>query len=319
MKVAITGASGHVGAALVRALLEQGAHVRALVRGDTRAIEGLDVERVSGDVADPSALERAFHGVEVVYHAAARITLEPEHDPAAHATNVDGTRNVLQACKRSGARRLVHFSTVHALRPDGAGLLGPGEGFAYERSKVAAEKLVLADQEVDAVIVSPCAVVGPFDHKPSHIGRVLLMLERGLLLATVTGGQSWVDVRDIALAATRAAERGRRGARYVVSGHFRSMQEFSTLASRAAGVRAPLMAFPAGLARAFAPLAERGAALLRSEPLITRASLAALEDAPRAIDDAAARDLGHAPRPLEETLRDTFDWFRAQKKLRTRR
>lgn len=307
----VTGASGHVGAALVRALLEQGNEVRAIVNSDRRAVEGLPVEVRALDITDREKVLDALRGADVVYHAAARLTLESVSDPVAEAINVAGTANIIDACRRHGVRRLVHFSTAHALGRTTSQLLEDGAGLPYERSKAAAERSVLAAaaSDLDAVIVSPCAVLGPHDYKPSHIGRVLLMLARRRLPAVVTGGQSWVDVRDIARGAIAAARNGKRGDRYVLGGHWLTMSQFMKAASHAAGVSAPLFTVPPRVAIAFLPLAQLSSRWLKMEPLFTRASLEALESGPRASDALAETVLGHAPRPLAETLHDTFAWF----------
>jgi dihydroflavonol-4-reductase len=311
MTVVVTGASGHVGAALVRALLAEGESVRALVRSDTRALSGLEVDVQKIDVTDAAGIRAAFRGASVVYHAAARITLEAIADAEADRVNVEGTRNVIDACRREGVGRLVHFSTIHAIGPDGRELLVEGGGLPYERSKATAEReVVLAAQgDLDAVIVSPCAVVGPYDHKPSYIGRVLLMIAKGWVPATVIGGQSWVDVRDVANGAIAASKKGVRGSRYVLFGKWLPMRDFATVASRLVGVSPPRVNIPTAWARRFAPLAERASRLIGQEPLFTKASLDALELGPRQIDPRAKDELGHETRPLEETLRDTFDWF----------
>lgn len=311
MTVVVTGASGHVGAALVRELIAQRSEVRAIVNSDRRAVEGLPLEVRALDITDRDKVLAAVRGADVVYHAAARLTLESVSDPVAESINVAGTANIVEACRRHGVRRLVHFSTAHALGRGTAELLQDGAGLPYERSKAAAEREVLAaaQTDLDAVIVSPCAVLGPHDYKPSHIGRVLLMLARGRLPAVVTGGQSWVDVRDIALGAIAAARQGKRGRRYVLGGHWLTMPEFMKLASRAAGVSAPLFTVPPGVALAFLPIAERASRWLKIEPLFTRASLEALEAGPRSSDGLAEKELGHAPRPLAGTLEDTFRWF----------
>lgn len=311
MTVVVTGASGHVGAALVRALIERGDKVRVLVRSDVRALEGLDVERHQVDVMNADGVDSAVRGAEIVYHAAARLTLEAERDELADRVNVVGTRNVLEACKKHGVRRLVHFSTVHALAHASGDLIAEGAGLPYERSKAAAERDVIAaaERDLDAVIVSPCAVVGPFDHKPSYIGRVLLMLARGLVPAVVRGGQSWIDVRDIAASAIAAGTRGTRGSRYVLSGHWLSMFDFMGVAARAAGVSPPRFTLPTGVAKGFAPIAERAARWLKQEPLFSRASFDALELAPRDYGDLPVRELGHTARPVQSTLEDTFAWF----------
>lgn len=309
----MTGASGHVGAALVRALLERGTRVRALVRSDVRALEGLDVDLRKIDVTDREDVAAAFEGATTVFHAAARLTLEPGEDPEAERVNVAGTRNVIAACERTSVQRLVHFSSAHALAKHG-GLLGDGEGRAYERSKALAEREVNAARErgLGAVIVSPAAVIGPFDHKPSYMGRVLLMLAKGQLPGTVNAGQSWVDVRDVAQTAITASERGNPGVRYVVAGHWLAMPAFARLAARAAGVRGPLFSVSTRVAKAFAPSLERASRWVGQEPLVTAASMEALEDRPRMADGLAERDLGHTARPIERTLDDTFRWFEAR-------
>jgi dihydroflavonol-4-reductase len=321
MQVVVTGASGHVGAALVRALLDRGDAVRALVRSDVRALEGLDVDLRRIDVRDAARVHEALAGAELVFHAAAKLSLESGPDPVTEAINVEGTRHVVEACRAHGVRRLVHFSSAHAARRGGGALLEEGEGTAYEQSKAAAEREVLRalDAGLDAVIVRPTGVVGPHDHKPSYMGRVLLMIARGLLPATVAGGQSWVDVRDVASSAIAAAERGTRGAQYVLAGHWLPMHDLARAASRAAGVRGPIAAMPAGVAKAFAPLAERAMRAIGREPLFTAASIDALEKAPRPLDERAARELGHAPRALEDTLRDTYAFFRERGMLSGRR
>lgn len=309
MRAVITGASGHVGNALTRELLRDGHQVVAIVHSDTRPLAGLPVDLRRLDVTDREAVASACAGADVVFHAAARISLEAEVDAKAEEVNVEGTRNVVAACRAGVGARLVHFSTAHALAGDD--LREDGAAMVYERSKADAERLVLeaARDGLDAVVVSPCAVIGPWDFKPSHIGKVLLMMARGLLVATVDGGQSWVDVRDVARTAVAAAARGERGARYVASGHWASMPHMFTRAARAAGVPPPRFAFPARWARAAAPLAERVASALRAPPLVTRASMAALLDEEPRYDLRARAELGVQPRPLDETLADTFTFF----------
>jgi dihydroflavonol-4-reductase len=300
--------------------LDKGAKVRALVRSDVRALEGLDVDLRKVDVTDRDGVSAAISGAEVVYHAAARLTLEAGEDPEAERVNVAGTRNVIAACERSQVKRLVHFSSAHALGKSGS-LLADGEGRAYERSKALAEREVNAARErgLGAVIVSPAAVVGPFDHKPSYMGRVLLMLAKGQLPGTVNAGQSWVDVRDVASTAIAAADRGKPGVRYVVAGHWMAMPALAKLAARSAGVRGPLFSVSTGVAKWFAPAIEKASRMVGQEPLVTAASMDALEERPRRADGLAERDLGHTARPIERTLDDTFRWFEERGMLGRRR
>src|SRR5437764_3023670 len=163
MNIAVTGATGHVGANLVRTLLDGGRRVRALIHdGNRKGLEGLDVEFADGDLLDPASLVRAFDGCELVYHLAARISIAPGDDAAVHAVNADGTHNVVAACLTTGVRRLVHFSSIHALSPlphelpiDETRALTSGAVPPYDRSKAAAERSVLEglDRGLDAIIV----------------------------------------------------------------------------------------------------------------------------------------------------------------------
>ena len=185
MTVVITGAAGHIGANLVRALISQGRHTRCLVHVNSRAIDGLATEMVQGDVRDLDSLCRAFQGAEVVYHLAACISLSMNDWPVLESVNVTGTRNVVEACLRTGVRRLVHFSSIHALvqeplsipvdesRP----LVGSRRYPPYDRSKAAAEIIVRRgiEQGLDAVIIYPTAIIGPYDYQPSYFGEALLL------------------------------------------------------------------------------------------------------------------------------------------------
>ncbi|MBK8264093.1 MAG: NAD-dependent epimerase/dehydratase family protein [Nannocystis sp.] len=321
MTVLVTGAAGHVGAAVVRALLEQGRDVRALVRRDDRALAGLTVDRAAGDINDPAALDDALRGVDVVYHTAARISLRTGADPELFRVNVDGTRALIAACQRAGVRRLIHFSSVHALRQEPAeapldetrALADRPHDYPYDRSKALAEQLTLdaARAGLDAVIVSPTAVLGPYDFKPSKMGKVLLDLRRGRLPALIAGAQCWVDVRDVAAGALLAERLGRSGERYLLSGHHLTFPELAALAAAVGGFTAPRLVVPLGLVRVAAPLAEALYLRLSRDPVLSRASLAALHGSRDVRHDKAARELGYSPRPLAQTLDDALTWLTA--------
>jgi len=321
MIVAITGASGHVGANLVRRLLADGHTCRVLVRRDERALAGLNIERFAGDVLDPSSLAAAFSGAERVFHLAALISVVGDPDGAVARTNVVGPRNVVAACRQAGVRRLVHFSSIHAYsqspldqildetRPH----VDAARAYAYDGSKAAGEREVLAGvaQGLDAVIVNPTAVLGPQDFKPSRMGQILLDLYHRRLPALVHGGFDWVDARDVADGAWRAAERGRTGEKYLLGGHWASVRELATLAQDVTGVPAPRFDTPMPLARLAAPFAFAFSRWTGRTALFTPESLGALRANRRISHDKATRELGYAPRPLAETVRDAYAWFRA--------
>ena len=179
--VVVTGATGHIGANLIRTLLAQGRPVRAMLHKDRRATEGLGVDIVEGDICDLNSLYKAFDGAEVVYHLAAHISLLMNDWSRLESVNIIGTRNVVEACLANGVRRLVHCSSIHAhvQQPldvpmdESRPLVNSVKHVPYDRSKAAGEREVQKGIEkgLNAVIVNPTGVVGPYDYKPSHFGE----------------------------------------------------------------------------------------------------------------------------------------------------
>ena len=320
MTVAVTGATGHIGANLVRALVEHGHRVRVLTHEESRSLVGLDVEAVPGDVLDPDSLRKALSGAEVVYHLAARISVTGDPDGMVHKINVEGTRNVARTCLREGVRRLVHFSSVHAFRQrpldqpldeTRAPVQAPRSP-AYDCSKAAGEQEVLAavGDGLDAVIVNPSGVIGPHDYRPSRMGAVFLGLYRRRFPAMVAGGFNWVDVRDVVRSAIAAEKKGRRGERYLLAGHWVGIPDLARQFGEVSGARIPRWVSPMWMARLGAPFVTTVSRITRSTPLFTSESLEALRANRDVRRDKAERELGHAPRPIRETLADTFEWFR---------
>jgi dihydroflavonol-4-reductase len=319
MKVIVTGASGHIGANLVRSLLEQGQAVRALVHSDRRALAGLQVECVSGDINDFTSLRRAFSGVEVVYHLASYVSIQTDEWAKLESTNIAGTRQVIAACRASGVRRLVHFSSIHALQKEPLDqpldedrpLVDAHSHSPYDRSKALSEHLVLKAiaEGLDAVILYPTAVIGPNDFKPSHMGQVLLAHAHHRLPALVTGGFDWVDARDVAAGAINAANLAPAGARYLFSGHWVSVRDLAQYVSTFTGVPAPLFVFPLELAKLAAPFATMLMRRTGQRALFTSVSLEVLDSHHHISHERATQDLGFQPRPFEQTIADTLRWF----------
>jgi len=319
MTIVVTGAAGHLGANLVRALLARGDGVRVLVYRDRRALAGLDVEVIEGNVCDPASLRRAFAGAEWVYHAAAHISLLRSEWPRCVRINVQGTRNVVEACLAAGVRRLVHFSSIHALEQEPMDVpidesrprVEDCSCSPYGLSKAAGEREVQQGVAagLDAVILNPTAMIGPHDYKPSHFGEVLQALGSGRLAATVGGGFDWVDVRDVVAGALRAAEAAPAGATYLLSGHWVAVADVATMVGEITGVPPPRFVCPMVLARIGAPFATAVARFLGKRPLFTSVSLEALRGNRQVSHGRATRDLGYQPRPFRETLEDTLGWF----------
>ncbi len=317
--VVVTGASGHVGATLVRELLRRGRNVRALVRRDRRALEGLDVEEVRGDVLEPESLIQAFEGAKTVYHLAAIISILRNNAEQIRAVNVQGVKNVVKACLQRGVNRLVHFSSIHALSPypkqetvdETSSLVTEEQLMPYDWSKAEGERTVLeaVRRGLDAVVVSPTAIVGPFDFKLSEIGRFFLSLYHGRIPALVAGGFDWVDVRDVVDGAIAAQERGRTGERYLLSGEWVTVKELSRMVQECTGRRTPRFVAPMWLARLGVPFMSLQSALTGEKPLFTRGSLHTLGHHRYTSHEKATRELGYTPRPLRDAVGDAFSWY----------
>jgi dihydroflavonol-4-reductase len=325
MTVLITGANGHIGANLVRALIENKQATRCLVHVNTRAIDGLPTEKVSGNIRDLDSLCHAFEGIDTVYHLAANISLNLDSWRQLEETNVQGTRNVVEACLRTGVRRLVYFSSIHAFQreplthpvDESNPLVDSVNNPPYDRSKAAATREVRKGLEkgLDAVIVHPTAVIGPHDYQPSYLGEAILMIAKGKLPALVKGGYDWVDSRDVASGAMAAAEKAPAGAAYLLGGRWVSMCDLAALVGELTGARIGTFVCPMWLANLGAIYFKGMSKLNGKQPLYTSMSLKALQDNKNISHDKASQELGYQPRPFRDTLEDTLRWFRENGQL----
>lgn len=320
MLTVVTGASGHVGINLSRALIASGRQVRVLSHTSNLGLEGLSVDYCRGDIRDIDSLTAAFTGARAVYHLAAHISLLMNDWPRCAAVNIEGTRNVVEACRRAGVKRLVHFSTIHALRSEPLNVpvdesrphVSSPQAPPYDRSKAEGEKLVrqaIADG-LDAVIINPTGVIGPYDYRPSHFGQALIQIATGKIPVLIEGGFDWVDARDVAEWAIKAEEVAAPGSSYLLSGHWLSMQEIANIAAETMGNRAPRLVCPMAVARACAPIVTAASRLSGTRPIFTTVSLDTLVSNRNISHQKATAELGYTPRPIRETLRDTLQWFR---------
>ena len=326
MTVVVTGATGHIGVNLVRALTAEKRPVRALVHLNRQPVEGLGAEIVQGNVSDLESLIRAFEGAEVVYHLAGVISLLQNEWPLVERINVQGTRNVIEACRRSGVKRLVHFSSIHAIntgppdRPvDETHPLIAGRGYPpYDRSKAEGQREVrkAIAEGLNAVIVNPTGVFGPYDYQPSFFGAALLAMANGRMPALVNGGFDWVDARDVAQGAMLAEKQAMSGAEYLLSGHWVSMREIGDIMREISDASIPGFVCPMPAARFGAPFAEAYSRLFKKRPIFTSVSLNALRANHNISHEKATRELGYQPRPFKETLTETLKWFEENGKLK---
>ncbi len=318
MITAVTGASGHLGANLVRALIAEGRKVRALVHRDTRALDGLDVEIVRGDLWDAGSLDRLTGGARTVFHMAGRISIAGAEGGLVERTNVEGTANVVEACLRNGVGRLVHCSSIHAFSAEPDRTLDETHALAldphdmpYDRSKALGQRAVLegADRGLDAVIINPTAVIGPNDFAPSRMGNIVAGIARGRFPMLVEGGYDWVDARDVAAGAVAAEKGGRTGECYLLTGYWTSFRDVSALIGRITGRRTPKAMAPFWLALPASYASLVLGRLSGKPPLFTPMAIHTLTSHHSISRAKAERELGYSPRPFEQTLRDTLEWF----------
>jgi len=319
MKVAVTGASGHIGSCLVQELKKQGAEIKVLVHNFRSDLDKMDVELIQGNLLEPESLVNLCEGVDVVFHLAAQIAIENRSSEHVYETNVTGTKNMIKAANYSRVRKFIHFSSIHAFQIGSPGqMLDESRSLVetsktiYEFTKAEGEREVMkaVKEGLNAVILNPTAVIGPFDYRNSLLGQALLKIYQNKLPFLVTGGYNWVDVRDVVSASIHAIESGRKGENYILSGEFCSLQELSAMISKISGCKIPSIV-PVSLARLACPFFKFYSSVTNKKPLYTYQSLDILVNSPFNISNSKAKkELGYEPRPLEQTVRDTFDWYR---------
>jgi dihydroflavonol-4-reductase len=320
----VTGATGFVGSAVVRALLDAGEVPRVLVRAgsDRRNLEGLGVELAEGDLRDSASLARACRGCQALFHVAADYRLWVPEPDEIYAANVAGTRALMEAAGAAGVARIVYTSSVATLglKRDGspadeatpvalADMIGH-----YKRSKFLAEAAVremVSGAGLPAVIVNPSTPVGPRDIKPTPTGRTIVAAARGRIPAFVDTGLNVVHVDDVAAGHLLAFERGQIGERYILGGENMALAEILTVIARLCGRPAPRLRLAHGLVLPLAHAAEAWARLTGGgEPFVTVDGLRMAKKRMYFSSARAEHELGYRSRPAEAALADAVAWFR---------
>jgi dihydroflavonol-4-reductase len=319
----VTGATGFVGSAVARVLLNTGQLVRVLARpkGDRRNLEGLRVEIAEGSLEDEESIVRALEGCRYLFHVAADYRLWVPDPAAMMATNAEGTRRLMLAALAAGVERIVYTSSVATLGivPDGAAdeetpsrfedMVGP-----YKQSKFRAEEAVsqlVAERELPAVIVNPSTPVGPRDVKPTPTGRIILEAARGRMPGFVDTGLNLAHVDDVALGHLLAAAVGRVGERYILGGDNMALSAILAEVAERTGRRPPFFQVPRWLAYTAAGGAELAARVTKRQPFVTRDGVRMSHKKMYFTSAKAIRELGYAPRPAREGIAAAIDWFKA--------
>jgi len=328
MRALVTGATGFVGAAVARALLKDGFEVRALARkgSDRRNLRNIPVEVMEGDLADMASLVRALTGCDALFHVAADYRLGAFNPEQLYRTNVEGTRNILNAASDVGVRRIVYTSSVATIGIPADG--SPGEERTpstladmighYKRSKFLAEEVACeaAKAGTCVVIVNPSTPVGPGDVKPTPTGQLVLDAASGRMPAYVDTGLNVVHVDDVAAGHLLAFHRGRPGERYILGGEDMTLQEILVEIAQLVGRKPPRIRLPAAVVMPIAYAAETMARLTGRSTRITVEGVRMARKRMFFSSAKAVRELGYRWRPPRLAFADAIVWLREQGLLR---
>ncbi len=323
--IVITGATGLVGANVALAALDAGHTVRCTRRASSRIdhLEGLPIEWRDADLGDPRALVEALRGADAVIHCAALAAVIPHVTPELVAANITGTQHVMDAVREAAVDRLVHCSSTVAVGVsdhDGPcdedspwNLPAQGLDDGYAVTKHQSEQVVLdaaRSGTVDAVVVNPTYMFGPYDRRPSS-GQMILEVARGRAIAATRGINDFVDVRDVAAGMLLALERGRTGERYILSGQGHSYREIFTLIAGVVGRRPPRVELGR---RLLTPVGWVGDAMEkltgREQPITTMTLRWGATERYRFTSAKARGELGYTARPVVEGIEAAWAWFR---------
>ena len=321
MTTLVTGATGFVGCHVARLLTERFGHVRVLVRpaSQSRSIDGLNAERMSGDLRDPTSLKKALDGVKQVFHIAADYRLWAKNPDDIYQSNVAGTLNLIDASRQAGVQRFIYTSSVATIAIPGGERM-PDEATQarldqmighYKRSKFLAEQEVIkaAATGLPVVVVNPTTPIGPWDWKPTPTGRIIVDFLNGRIPAYVDTGFNVVAVEDVAEGHWLAATRGRIGERYILGERNITLKEFLGLVAVASGRRAPRIQMPHAVALAAGYAENVFATIAGREPRIPLEGVRMARHKMFVGCSKAARELGFRPAGIEGAIERAVQWY----------
>ncbi len=320
MKALVTGASGHLGANLIRELINRNWEVRVLVHRDIRAFKDLDIEQVHGNITEIDSLKNTFNKVDIVFHLAARISVITQDKKQVEEMNIGGVRNVIDSCLSSGVKRLIHVSSFHAhiqdpldeILDETRPLVDSKNYPPYNYSKAEGERLVLdaINQGLDGVIITPTGIIGPFDLQPSHFGSTIIAIARRQLRILVDAGLDWVDARDVSQGIVSAAINADPGDKFILSGHRIMLRTIADNIAEYMDQSPVRIVLPYPVARFFAPVGSTLDRIQGKRQLFTPIAMNELNSNRHLSHEKASQKLGYEPRPFKETIFDTLNWFR---------
>ncbi len=320
MTTLVTGAAGFLGSHVARQLTARGDSVRVLLRpsSQTRAIDDLPLQRVTGDLRDPASLGRALVGVRCVFHVAADYRLWARDPQEIYASNVAGTKNLLDAAKRAGVEQFIYTSTVATVAVDRPALPNEKTDSAldemvghYKRSKWLAEKEVLqsANNGLPAIVAMPTTPVGPGDWKPTPTGKIILDFLNGKMPGYVHTGLNFVGVEDCAAGHLLVAEKGKVGERYLLGAENLTLKQVLDTLAKITGLSAPRLKIPHALALAVAYAETAFSRVIGREPQIPVEGVRIARHMMFVDCSRAQTDLGFRPSPVAAALERSARWY----------
>lgn len=321
----VTGANGHLGSTIMRYLKRRGEETRGLILPSEPGEDSSKVHYIKGDVRDKESLEPLFAGIKnreiVVIHTAGIIDISEKVSERMYDVNVNGTKNIIELCKEFSVNRLVYVSSVHAIPEKKSRVLEEVSQFSrdlveggYAKTKAEATQAVLeaAKDGLDAVVVHPSGILGPYDMSGNHLVQMVTDYIHGRLPACVRGGYDFVDVRDVAKGCLTAAEKGKRGECYILSNRHYEVSDVLKMVKEVKGGK-NLPELPMWVAKAAAPVLGLYAKCRKKRPLYTKYSLYTLNSNDKFSHDKATRELNYHPRDLYVTIKDTIRWVCSKK------
>jgi len=321
MKVLVTGADGFLGSNLVRELLERGYETRALIQPghNSGTLEGLDIEQFQGDILDSERVLKSADGCHAIIHSAANTTTWPSRPGTVRKVNVEGTHNIIIAARHAGVEKFIHVGSANSF---GFGSKeNPGDEscpysaskyrLEYFDSKYEAQQLVMEETQkngLQAVVVNPTFMVGPYDSKPGF-GMVILAIYQGRMPGCAVGGRNYIHVRDVAVCTVNTIERGRIGERYLLGNKNLSYREIFDIIAQVVGVKPPRYNFSPLVTKAYGIFNSVCGTLMKKSSVVSFAMARITCDEHYYTAQKALRELNLPQTPIETAIGDAFEWY----------
>lgn len=325
MRIAITGATGHIGVSVLPLLLSKGYGVNALVNNSTFSNELSGLEIINGNLFDTIALQKLVSGCDVVIHSAAKISMNSNLDASVYETNFNGTKNIYNTALKAGVKRFVHISSIHAYSQLPANVMldesrayCSNKAAQYDQSKRDAQQFVLQQKTaMEVVVLNPTSVAGPPDYRPSLFGKAIMDIYNDKIPMLIKGGFDFCDVRDVANAVVTSIEKGRNNEAYLIGGKWYSMAEVYKMVMDFKGEKSNIKVMPGWMGYLGLPFIKLHSILKKEQPLYTTESIDSLLQGNKQINyEKAKRELGYHCRPFAVTVTDLINGFKQSGQLK---